>query len=76
MKKGLSVVTAVCLFSIFVLAPISTMAANDPFLDAGFIQAKKKAPALDFTLKDLEGRQVQLSDFKGNVILLYFWTTW
>ncbi len=32
--------------------------------------------ALDFTLKDLEGRNVRLSDYKGKTILLYFMATW
>jgi peroxiredoxin len=30
----------------------------------------------DFTLKDLEGRQVSLSDFSGDIIVLNFWATW
>ncbi|MDW8328128.1 MAG: redoxin domain-containing protein [Anaerolineales bacterium] len=34
------------------------------------------APAPDFVLFDLEGRQVRLSDFKGQVVLLNFWATW
>ena len=32
--------------------------------------------AADFTLKDLDGRNVRLSDYKGKTILLYFMTTW
>ena len=31
---------------------------------------------LDFTLNDLEGRPVTLSDHKGKVILLDLWATW
>jgi thiol-disulfide isomerase/thioredoxin len=31
---------------------------------------------LDFTLKDVGGRDVTLSQFKGKVILLDFWATW
>ena len=34
----------------------------------------KVAP--DFTLKDLAGRQVRLSDFRGKVVFLNFWATW
>lgn len=29
-----------------------------------------------FTLKDINGRNVSLSDFKGKVIILDFWATW
>jgi len=31
---------------------------------------------LDFTLPNLDGKDVTLSDFKGKVILLNFWATW
>ena len=37
--------------------------------------AKPKAN-LDFTLKDINGASVQLTDYKGKVILLNFWATW
>jgi peroxiredoxin len=33
-------------------------------------------PAPMFTLKDLNGNTVSLSDFKGKVIILDFWATW
>ncbi|MEE9165983.1 MAG: TlpA disulfide reductase family protein [Candidatus Neomarinimicrobiota bacterium] len=36
--------------------------------------AGTKAP--DFTLTDLEGDSVSLSDFKGKVVILNFWATW
>ena len=33
-------------------------------------------PAPDFTLKDLNGQPVSLSQFKGKVVLLDFWASW
>jgi cytochrome c biogenesis protein CcmG/thiol:disulfide interchange protein DsbE len=33
-----------------------------------------KAP--DFTLKDLEGNEVSLSDYLGKVVIIDFWATW
>lgn len=32
--------------------------------------------ASQFTLKDIDGRTVQLSDYKGKVVLINFWATW
>src|ERR1700674_696552 len=34
----------------------------------------QRAP--DFTLKDLDGKDVSLSQFKGKVVLINFWATW
>lgn len=33
-------------------------------------------PAPDFTLKDLEGNPITLSELKGKVVVLDFWATW
>ena len=33
-------------------------------------------PAPDFTLNDLDGQSVSLSQFKGKVVLLDFWASW
>jgi peroxiredoxin len=35
---------------------------------------RKKAP--DFTLRDSDGKNVKLSEYKGKVVLLNFWATW
>ena len=37
---------------------------------------KDRNTAPSFTLKDANGRPVQLSDYKGKVVLLNFWATW
>jgi peroxiredoxin len=33
-------------------------------------------PAPNFSLKDLDGKTVSLSDYKGKVLVLDFWATW
>jgi peroxiredoxin len=38
--------------------------------------ANAKKANLNFTLKDLNGRDVKLSDYRGKVLLLDFWATW
>ena len=37
---------------------------------------KNSIPAIDFTLTDQYGKEHNLSDYKGKVIFLNFWTTW
>jgi len=39
-------------------------------------QAQEGAEPPDFSAKDISGRSIKLSDFKGKVVLLDFWATW
>ncbi len=32
--------------------------------------------ATDFILPDLNGKNTQLSDYRGSAVLMMFWTTW
>jgi peroxiredoxin len=41
---------------------------------ADLLQAGSMAP--DFTLKDLQGNPVTLSQYRGKVVFLNFWATW
>jgi len=43
---------------------------------AGACPGGAKPANLDFTLKDLDGKDVRLADYKGKVVLLDFWATW
>ncbi len=38
--------------------------------------ARSPVPAADFQLRTLEGKPVRLSDYRGKVVLINFWTTW
>ncbi len=58
----------VCLASAF-LAP-----SSEPQAIANTTGKAQTAPAWE--LKDLDGKPVKLSDFKGKVVLLNFWATW
>ena len=42
----------------------------------GACSADAKPANLNFTFKDLQGKSVTLSDYKGKVVLLDFWATW
>lgn len=44
------------------------------FGGGGAVRVGNMAP--DFTLKDLDGNSVTLSDLKGKVVFLNFWATW
>jgi peroxiredoxin len=50
--------------------------ASDPLSQMQVIKPHVRMDAPDFVLKDIEGRQKGLTDFKGKVILLNFWATW
>jgi len=38
--------------------------------------ADAKPANMDFLIKDLDGKDVKLSSYKGKVVLLNFWATW
>ena len=42
----------------------------------GISKATKEILAPDFMLRDLSGETIRLSDYRGKVVLLNFWTTW
>lgn len=60
------------LYSMFFLLYSDAFAQNSSYNIEKLVG--QKAP--DFTLKDLEGKPINLSSFKGKVVLLNFWATW
>jgi cytochrome c biogenesis protein CcmG/thiol:disulfide interchange protein DsbE len=36
----------------------------------------ENVPAPDFVLRDLQGKDIKLADYKGKVLILNFWATW
>ncbi len=66
----------ICCFLLFSLALLSgcekgSSGTVPPIAGDGVNQ-----PAPDFTLTDMQGNQVTLSQLRGNVVLLNFWATW
>jgi thiol-disulfide isomerase/thioredoxin len=41
-----------------------------------FIPAETPQPAPAFSLTDMSGKEAELTDFKGSVVLLNLWATW
>ena len=35
-----------------------------------------RKPAPEFELQNLDGKKVRLTDYRGKVVLLFFYTTW
>ncbi len=54
----------------------STTQNNSPTKPIGINPNASKTKALDFKLKDLDGKELSLSDLKGKKVFLNFWATW
>ena len=85
-RWAVAVCVAACV-SLFAFASPRQFAQNlwnSPFFkkaDVSHVSASVKTltdgkPAPDFTLKDATGHIIQLSTYKGRVVLLNFWATW
>ncbi len=64
--------------ALFRLAAITALSlpASAPVRAAVAAPASALASAPAWTLKDLDGKPVSLSQFKGKVVILDFWATW
>jgi peroxiredoxin len=61
--------------AVLLLALTGCSHSPQPEKQASKGQAKRK-PAPDFILRDVDGKTVRLSDYRGKVVLLNFWATW
>lgn len=46
------------------------------FKKVGILKVLSKSPPVEINLFDLKGRKVSLSEYKGKIVFLNFWTTW
>jgi thiol-disulfide isomerase/thioredoxin len=79
MKKSVWIVIAI-LVVIVVAAHYADKATRLPHVTASASLAKPDVPdakpAPEVTLKDLDGKDVSIAQYKGKVVLVNFWATW
>src|SRR5438309_5114505 len=73
MRWVVAAVGALALALVTVNAPIPWF--GDAAAD-GVCDASAKAAPLNYTLKDVQNKEVKLADFKGKVLVVDFWATW
>lgn len=87
MRRSLFVILYLSIFATVFFQGSETVLANQDFdkaeapVVANLLVKLRMAPlgraeVPDFSLDDLSGRKVRLSDFRGKVVLMNFWTTW
>jgi thiol-disulfide isomerase/thioredoxin len=62
--------------ALFAYSPAGTQAKERTQLQRQAPVGMQDQPAPDFVLRDLDNREVRLSELRGKVVLLDFWATW
>jgi len=64
------------LFSIGVVFAAGLLIFGAGFSAALWSEETDSATVIDFTLKDLEGKEISLKDYRGKMVLINIWATW
>jgi peroxiredoxin len=75
LKKIIASVALLSLITVAIVQAMDNESKGKDEKDAlGGLKIGAKAP--DFSLKTLDGKQVELSDYEGKKVMLNFWATW
>ena len=74
MKRFIILIAALMAFGFGLYAQTPEEEELDAKYAASLLKAGTDAP--DFTLNDLSGKPVRLSDFRGKTVVLVFWASW
>jgi len=67
---------ALSFLEIDLFAKTETQELDRLFRDMGVLSFPFPTDPVEITLKDLNGHQVSLSDFRSKIVFINFWTTW
>lgn len=62
--------------ALFALAALLAALAPSAHAADEICNASRRKANLDFTVRDIAGKDVRLSQYQGQVVLLNFWATW
>jgi cytochrome oxidase Cu insertion factor (SCO1/SenC/PrrC family) len=68
--------STIVLLALALLTVGSAGAAGPDFASLKVQPYEPPKPAPAFALPSIDGRTVRLEDFRGKVVLLFFWATW
>ena len=75
MTPGKRVLGLAAIVGLWLVASVHA-ADLEPFEAAHLERLPRPIPLPEVSLPDLEGQKISLQSFKGQVVLMNFWTTW